>query len=67
MVNTKHIRAGKEFINLSNKLKIELQPFYKKKISDREITNGLAKFVLDEGLNNIFVRRVKRNRRGGLF
>lgn len=60
----KNIRVGRDFINLTDVLRRELEPIHRRRISTREITNGLANFMQDENLTPIIVRRARRKKRG---
>lgn len=67
MVNTK-IRPGKRFLELRNNMKRSLSGIYGRPVSDSMLTDGIADFMRDEGLDEVFIRRAKyRRRRGGFL
>lgn len=62
------MRVSPEFKTLVSTFKSEAQKnVMDKKISDRAITQGLSRFIQEEKLNMIVIRRLKRPRGGGLL
>ena len=57
------MRTGPRFRRMRTNLKIELSPIYGRRISDRELTDGIAGFLEDENLLPIIKRRAKKHRR----
>ena len=66
MVKSKMMRAGSRFLNMKNNLKVELRPSVGRRLSDRELTDGIAGFLEDENLLPIIKRRA-RKKRGRFF
>jgi hypothetical protein len=64
--NSRHIRVGKEFNRLRMNFKTQLEPTIGK-ISDRELTDSIARFLEQENLDKLMMRKALRRRGGGLF
>lgn len=68
----RHIRVAPEYFALRQKINLELEPSLGRRLSDREITAGIASFMEKEHLVPIMVRRARRKAKrrqnlGGLF
>lgn len=64
------IRVGKEFWEFKNLLKTELTPIVGRVPSDREITNSLTRYLMEDGVQHRIVRRAQflhQGKRRGLF
>lgn len=55
-----HIRAGKKYIDFAANIRRQLEPSIGRRVSEREITDGLASFMEEENLTGIFLRRKKK-------
>ena len=58
------MRAGSGFVNYTDFLRRELEPIHKRKITNRELTDGIADFLDREKLTPIIIRRAKLRKRG---
>jgi hypothetical protein len=61
------MRVDPEFRTLIETLGRETTNNKGKKVSHSKITRGLARFIEDERLDEVFCRRIKRPRGGGLL
>lgn len=56
------IRVGADFVRFRNSLKQSIGD-----VSDTQLTDGIARFLDEEALTPIMIRRAQRKKKGGLF
>ena len=64
--NSRKMRAGDTFFSVVDTIKRELEPVCKRKITNREVTDNIGRFLVEENLLPHMVKNGKK-RKGGLF
>lgn len=56
-----HMRSGDYFYDFTRSLKKTLEPIHNRRISDRELTDRLARFIDEENLTKIIISRDRKS------
>lgn len=56
------VRVGGEFVDFMDNFKAQVEPHVGRKLKKTEITNFIPRFMQDEGLDAVLIRRVRARR-----